>query len=438
MAASENEPWQLRLYGRFSVVAPDGQAVRLPDRKTEGLLAILALNRKFGIMRRSAANILWPGREPQNLANLRQAIAVLRRILGPESIEGSAGHCRLSSGFSLVSDHENPSLRGDGGFMPGHEGEWFEDVRLESIEGHDAELSAVGHYLDTLRSLASYDPRSMYAILGATPAMARSLPYLELGCLLENAKGLNSPPGWHAFWLGTVKNDLVECIELLRSALRRARDERDLSLASEVCFELGRAYSRTGEYEKATKICDFADEIAARSRTKDARKNALRLRGTVLFQWRDPESGCATLLRLEEELDNPTELASLVHLRAFLEASAGWFERAQATHDLALHIARESGHFRTGIVSATTSAILDAASGRHADALRQLEALSATFYAQGATQFGVYTEELMAKLNLLEGDKVAANRLSESANRQRVRSRMATTPLEARLLASLR
>src|SRR5579862_2626092 len=132
--STEGPAWQLRLFGRFSLVTPSGEPVRLPDRKTEGLLAILALNRDLGIRRQGAANILWPDREPGNLANLRQALAVLRRALGQAAIESSAAHCRLASDFRLVTDFESPSLRGEGGFMPGHDSEWFEDVRLESVE----------------------------------------------------------------------------------------------------------------------------------------------------------------------------------------------------------------------------------------------------------------------------------------------------------------
>src|SRR5262249_31448724 len=133
LPSTVNGPWQLRVYGGFSLASPTGEWVRLPDRKTEGLLAILALNREFGVQRQDAANILWPGREPNNLANLRQALAVWRRVLGAEAIEASTTHCRLASDFELRSDYEDVALRGEGGFMPGHEGEWFDDVRFESI-----------------------------------------------------------------------------------------------------------------------------------------------------------------------------------------------------------------------------------------------------------------------------------------------------------------
>lgn len=437
--ATDGAPYQIRLFGRFSLVDPSGGPVRLPDRKTEGLLAILAVSRNLGKSRQEAANILWPGREPANLANLRQALSVLRRTLGADAVETSHVHCRLADSFKLTSDYESPGLREAGGFMPGHEGDWFEDIRLETIESVPAEsATVVDHYFRSLQWFAAYDPRSMYAILTATPAMARSLPFREFAHLLETTKDSDPPRGWYAFWLGTVKIDLGECIGLLRAALKEARTQNDLVLASEVCLELGRAYSRTGDLDRAMKICGIADEIAARSQTKEARRNALRLRGTIQFQWHEPEAGDAALRQLERELDSPLELASILNTRAFFEASMGWYEQAEAAHRQAHKIARESGHFRIGILSETTSALLTAGKGDRREALHQLEALAAKFYADDTSQFGIYAEELIAKLHLLEGDKATARRIWNSASRERVRARMSATPLEARRVASVR
>ena len=436
--SAPKETWKLRLFGRFSLTNPAGETVRLPDRKTEGLLAILVLNRKLGMARQDAANILWPDRLPSNLANLRQALSVLRRALGTKAIESSEAHCRLSSEFHLVSDYEDISSRGDGGFMPGHEGEWFDEIRLESLEAGSDVPSVVEHYLNSLRWFAAHDPQSMYAVLSATPAMARSIPYQELGPLLEQTRNSNPPPGWHAFWLGTVKRDLDECKRLLRFALKQAREERDLALASEVCVELGRAYSRTGDPDRASKICDIADDIAHQTGKKSQRKNALRLRGTVQMYWHEPEEGHKLLTATESEIDCPIELTSLMHLRAFLEASMGWFEKAAATQKQAEKIDREGGHFRTGILSTTTTAFLKAAQGSKTEAIHDLETLAAQFYENEASQFGVYAEELAAKLHYLNGDKAAAKRALLSAKKERVKSHMAVTPLEARRVAILR
>jgi len=434
----KGQSWTLLLFGRFSLVSPSVEHIRLPDRKTEGLLAILALNRKLGIARQDAANILWPNRAPQNLANLRQALSVLRRTLGASAIESSESHCRLDSGFNLVTDYEHPEQRKDAGFMPGHEGDWFDEIRLECSEAFSEAPTVVDHYVDSLRWFAAHDPQSMYAVLAATPAMARSISYRELGFLLETTRNSNPPPGWHAFWLGTVKRDLDECRKLLRFALKRAHEDQDLVLASEVCVELGRVYSRMGVLARALKICDLADEIAAKSGTKTSRKNAMRLRGTVDFYWHRPESGHALLCRLEDELDCPIDLASLMNLRAFLEASMGWFEQSSETQKKATVVGKQAGHFRTGILSTTTSTLLKAARGDKAEALGELQSLAATFYANEVSQFGVYADELAARIHHLDGDRSAAQIALRSAKTERDTSHMAVTPIERRRLASIR
>jgi len=353
-------------------------------------------------------------------------------------IESSEAHCRLSSDFLLTTDLENANERANGGFMPGHEGEWFDEIRLETIDADITVPTVIDHYVSSLRWFAANDPQSMYAMLAATPAMARSVSYHELGTLLEQTGRSKPPTGWHAFWLGTVKRDLEECRKLLRFALKGARETNDLALASEVCVELGRVYSRTGFFDKAIRVCDIADEIATRSATKVARKNAMRLRGTVDFYWHKPKAGHATFIKLEDELDCPIELASLMHLRSFLEASMGWFDQAEETQTQADIVGRRAGHFRTGILTSTTTAMLKAARGKRSEARQDLESLAVTFYANEVSQFGVYADELVAKLHRIEGNHVAADHALQSAKRERVRSHMAVTPIEQRRIATLR
>src|SRR5579864_8301274 len=104
-AASLAAPWRVRLFGTFALHDPLGCLVRLPDRKIEGLVAVLVVHRRYGIERSSAAEILWPGRTPDNLPNLRRALSVLRSTLGEEAIESTRLHCRLSTGSSLNADY---------------------------------------------------------------------------------------------------------------------------------------------------------------------------------------------------------------------------------------------------------------------------------------------------------------------------------------------
>src|SRR5579862_3762850 len=117
--------WQLFLYGDFRLFDGSGERVPLPTSKVEGLLAVLAAHRRFGIDRDEAAEILWPGRplETQR-ANLRQALSQLRKAIGAASIDSSRTHLRLVDQLQLACDLDLPDKRRSDAFMPGHEGEW--------------------------------------------------------------------------------------------------------------------------------------------------------------------------------------------------------------------------------------------------------------------------------------------------------------------------
>lgn len=439
--STQAECWRVQLYGRFTLSNPAGEIVRLPDRKTEGLLAVLALHRTEGISRQEAADILWPGRAPRNLANLRQALSVLRRELGPASIEGSTRHVALSDDFLLASDYDHPELRRANTFMVGHDGDWFDFVRFDDVAGVEAPettATVVDQFADTLTWLSTYDPAGMYAMLQASPPMARSLPYARLASLLDQTRGIAHPAGWHAFWLGTVENDLEYCKRLLRQALREAKRTSDLALACEVISELGRVSSRTGDLDRAMRLCDLADEVAVRLKTPVARAHAVRLRATVLLQWHDPRAGHALLQTAADILTHPMEVATVRSQLAFYEASLGWYDRAEVSLAEAQKIGRSTGHFRIGIVGATTEGLLRAASGSRADGVRQLEKLSREFYAANASQFGVYAQELAAKVYVLEGDKQTGSELMRAARRARQGAQMYSTPLEAKRITILR
>lgn len=429
--------WQLRLFGKFSLTSPSGDLVRLPDRKTEGLLAILALSREYGIERQAVADILWPSSAPKNLANLRRSLSLLRQTLGAESIESTVHHCRLASGLQITSDFEQPSLRCGGGFLPGHEGDWFEDMRLESVDPGPDAPTVVDHFLQTLRWCSEFDPRGMYALLSAAPAMGRSIPYTDMSTLIQVARGNEACLGWHSYWRGTVEDDLAVCIEHLRLALRTARQTDDLPLASEACLELGKVYMRTGQLAKALRLCDIADVVAAKSRARTPTTNALRLRGTVLISWHDPAAGLDLLMRAEERIEDPIEFAYTKNLRAFFEASLGHYEKADVTLAQSLAHSGGLGHFRIGLLSAFTRSVLDAVGRSRSDAVGQLQQQSDSCYASGATQFGVYADEFLAEIFRLDGDKGSSAQRTRSAKKGRVNAQMARTPLEARRVAAV-
>lgn len=432
--------WKLRLFGSFALYNPDGHCVRVADRKVEGLLAALALHRDHGIERRTVADILWPTKAPANLTNLRQALSVLRRILGESAIESSRQHCRLSSEIQLASDLEDGTKR-DGIFMPGHEGEWFEQVRRESDLDDSNLLSApasvVSSFYKTLEWFAVHDRSGMHALMSARNSLTRGFVYADLLHLLRSAPDDPGLIGWAAYWQGTAEDDLEACAQLLRTALREAKSSGDLALASEACLELGKVYSRTGKLDRALRICDIADGVAASSKSKAAAANALRLRGNVWMNWEDQTAGAVLLRKAEAKIEDPVELATSICSRAFLEASAGSFETASQTMEGSISLSKQLGHNRIGNVSALTKILLLLSEGKKDACSVELGKLADEYFAVGSTQFAVYAEELLAKLHYLEGNRAFAKQRLDSARKSRTSSQMVVTNLEAQRIKQL-
>jgi DNA-binding SARP family transcriptional activator/TolB-like protein len=80
---------RLRLLGRFGVIALDGEAkpIQLPTRKAGALLAYLGMSRDYAAGREELAALLWGDcSEQQARQSLRQALALLRKELGPAQL----------------------------------------------------------------------------------------------------------------------------------------------------------------------------------------------------------------------------------------------------------------------------------------------------------------------------------------------------------------
>ena len=92
---------RVHLLGGFSVVI-DGAAVALPARKTEALLAVLALRPGVALAREWLAGLFWPDvAESQSRTSLRQAVSHLRRCLGEAALVATADRLHLDP--ALVS-----------------------------------------------------------------------------------------------------------------------------------------------------------------------------------------------------------------------------------------------------------------------------------------------------------------------------------------------
>ncbi|HWD39696.1 MAG TPA: hypothetical protein VG944_12665 [Fimbriimonas sp.] len=431
--------WQLFLFGDFCLLDPLGLPVRLANRKVEGVLAVLALHRQFGMERDELAEIVWPQRPLENQrASLRQALVQLKRAVGDENVEASRSHLRLSSKLSLTCDYDLPELRRANGFMPGHEGEWFDQIRYEGPRDEEAQdrktPTVVTHFSETLNWMAMHDPRGMFELLKASKSLAKGLRFGNLLRLITLTERSRVYEGWSLFWRGASENDLQLCANLLRSSLKEAKKDNDLVLASEVCLELGKVYSRLGFPERADKICTIAETVAMRLQTRSAKSNFFRLKGTLLAH-RGDLAGLEFLRRAEDLTDDVIEKASALSARAFFEGSLGLFEQSRMTLELVERVGFDLGHHRINVSSLMAKAQLLTAGGSFQQAAPELEKIAGYCYSSGNAQFGVYAEELMAKMFHLHGDRALAREKLTSARQARKGSQMATTPLEERRIA---
>lgn len=95
-AHNASKPFQVRLLGGFSILAPDRSVVNLPTQKAKALFAMIALAGDGGIDRAIVASWLWSrGSDVQARTNLRQTLASIRKALSGEA------DCIVSNGTTL-------------------------------------------------------------------------------------------------------------------------------------------------------------------------------------------------------------------------------------------------------------------------------------------------------------------------------------------------
>lgn len=101
---------RIQLLGAFGL-HKGGERVVLPARKTEALLAVLALRPGVAFGREALCALLWPDvPEAQGRTSLRQALGHLRRYLPDGALAGSADQIYLAPNAASVDTSEAESL----------------------------------------------------------------------------------------------------------------------------------------------------------------------------------------------------------------------------------------------------------------------------------------------------------------------------------------
>lgn len=88
----------ISVLGRFEVVSIDGERARWRSRKARELLKILVARRGSAIERENLMDLLWPGEDPEQLANrLAVAVNAIRRAFDPDRLEPADSYVVVES-----------------------------------------------------------------------------------------------------------------------------------------------------------------------------------------------------------------------------------------------------------------------------------------------------------------------------------------------------
>ncbi len=200
---------QLQLLGGCSLRAEDG-SVLLSSGKGLAVIAYLAACRDRHTSRQALADLLWPDQNRERArSSLRQALFVLRRLLGPEMITGDGEWVTLASTVSTdldafqtalksgamgaaVAAYGGPFLPDDGGIVSWHFEQWAsaERLRMQSAfvtaaRAHHRALMDGGDVtaaLDVAERLRDADPESddAWHPLFTSLAVANRYPAMEM------------------------------------------------------------------------------------------------------------------------------------------------------------------------------------------------------------------------------------------------------------------
>lgn len=92
--------WNIQLLGRFALFNEKGVEARMPSRKAQALIAILALNEGRPMAREQLGKDLWPNKPKVNQQqNLRKALQEIKKATAPNIlVDAGREACLLSNG----------------------------------------------------------------------------------------------------------------------------------------------------------------------------------------------------------------------------------------------------------------------------------------------------------------------------------------------------
>ncbi len=328
--------WEARFFGSVELLNPQGTGVDFPNRKVAALFALLALQRDYGCAREEAAQIIWPHSSPENQRNsLKQALSLLRKAIGSESVLSGRDHLRLADGFRLKTDVENAGMRRGRHFMPGFDGWWFDQYRVApEAENEIAETEPNPH--QAFSALANWylehNPNRGLAFLSENLGMALGLPG-KTRDLIRLARPSNPRwTGWRLFFQGSYElgsKNVVVGGSLCKRAAEHAMVEKDFSLAVQAMTQCALSESLQNRMPRALTTARHCLDIAERSKDRELKATASQMFGNILVHSGDLKEGLYYLEVAEQIYADPVDTLIIQALRAYYLTTYGKVHEGQ-------------------------------------------------------------------------------------------------------------
>jgi len=266
--------WRINLIGGFRITDPDGHEVKLPSRKAQALIALLALNRGSAMSRQQLAADLWPGRPTtMRRQNLRQAIAQVARVFSPvECISGDRDTCRLtleSWWCDATAQLDGEDIETQGELLPEMPEPVFEAWRLEcTTYAPKGDWSgAISGVVQVLQWTIVHAPARSLDVLHPLQELVPCLPTSLLEDALSTA--LATDPNHRLRLWGTVQLAIVRMwrgigdagLESARLALKAADPRVNPDEWTAVAFAAAMALVFHGRFDRAHHLLAEAQRI---------------------------------------------------------------------------------------------------------------------------------------------------------------------------------
>lgn len=403
------------MVGRLLVQRPTGEPVVLPTRKCGGVLAMLALSPDLQLPRRVVAEELWAESMPsQQTANLRQAVAGLRRALGDDS-PFHAGRDRLWLDGSrvVVQPFAEPSS-----VVPEMTEPWFEAFRqaraLPPVEPWTPLEALLGW-------AAEHEPARAAEILRACHTLAEGLNPHQLLPVARAARRATRPDdplhGWAVAMEGLAQfmlGSTPAAASCFVAAVEHARVHRDAALFGLAAFYDSMTRLTAENLPGGVKWLRAAVGEGPRAYTKELWARLLHGQSLYLIHWGQVDEGLTGMRRAAEVASSLG--ASFEHQYAL--ANMAWLAAGSANVRVAEHALEQ---YRQSSAEAPQRIRLTAELGQGAlDADRErLTGVLEEASDHGLIGFVAYAYEQLALLELRDGRSASADSLVQQAKEVR-------------------